>query len=351
MVEYKELNERLEKYCKENEKTFYIMNLYPSLLMLFKAKNVLINPYEKLETNIIRLTYDEKVDGLTSISLVREFFNNLGNNYTDLFDESFRNGSFGYEDVINDKSDMSLYQAGSLKNNKYYNVGFEGNILDGHSLVHEFFHYLNTSSSNLSDLFSEFISIYMENKYLDFLGTKGYSKTDILKVKLERYLDFFDGQQDLLYETLILNIKEKLGVIKEQDYDFLTSYKDYFLKDINIDVYYKNINVALNKLRNIDNNNMNRKNKFSPNYTFRYFFGVLLSSYLLTRDDELVTSRVLHLNNKLSNNEIISFFDGFEILGINIQDNAISDSLIESVSIYYDEALDKTLLLEAKQKR
>lgn len=191
----------------------------------------------------------------------------------------------------------------------------------------------------------------MENKYLDFLGTKGYSKSDILKVKLERYLDFFDGQQDLLYETLILNIKEKLGVIKEQDYDFLTSYKDYFFKDINIDMYYKNINVALNKLRNIDNKNMNRKDKFSPNYTFRYFFGVLLSSYLLTRDDELVTNRVLHLNNKLSNNEIISFFDGFEILGINIQDNAISDSLIESVSIYYDEVLDKTLLLEAKQKR
>lgn len=351
MIEYKELSERLEKYCKEYEKTFYIMNLYPILLILFDAKKNLINPYKKLKTNIIKLTYDEKVDGLTSISLVREFLNTLGRNYKDLFDESFRNGSFGYEDVINDKSDMPLYQAGFIKNNKYYNVGFEGNILDGKCIVHEFFHYLNISNSNLSDLFSEFISIYMENKYLDFLETKGYSKTDILKAELKRYLDFFDGQQDLFYETLILNVEEKLGAIKEQDYDFLNSYKDYFLKDINIDIYYKNINVALNKLRNIDNKNINIKNKFSPNYAFRYFFGVLLSSYLFTSDDGLVTSRVLHLNNKLSNNEILSFFDGFKLLDINIEDNATIDNLIAAVNIYYNEALDEKLLIESKQKR
>lgn len=191
MVEYKELNERLEKYCKENEKTYYIMNLHSILLILFEAKNILINPCERLETNIIRLAYDEKVDGLTSISLVREFLSTLGSNYTDLFDESFRNGSFGYEDVINDKSDMPLYKAGLLKNNKYYNVGFKGNILDGYSLVHEFFHYLNISKSNFADLFSELISIYMENKYLDFLETKGHSKTDILKTRLQRYISFF----------------------------------------------------------------------------------------------------------------------------------------------------------------
>lgn len=353
MLEYKELNERLEKYCKENEKTFYIMNLHSILLILFEAKNILINPCERLETNIIRLAYDEKVDGLTSISLVREFLNTLGSNYTDLFDESFRNGSFGYEDVINDKSDMPLYKAGLLKNNKYYNVGFKGNILDGYSLVHEFFHYLNISKSNFADLFSELISIYMENKYLDFLETKGHSKTDILKTRLQRYISFFYGQQDLLHETLILNIKEKLGAIKEQDYDFLISYKDVFSKDIKVDVYYKNLNVALNRLRNIDNENVNSKNKFSPSFTFRYFFGVLLSSFLLQKNDVVITSCILDLNNKLALacDDDVSFNEGFNVLGINIEDNTIIKKSIESVNVYYDEALDKTLILKAKQKR
>ena len=53
-----------------------------------------------------------------------------------------------------------------------YTVKFNGTIKDSSVIVHEFFHFLNIDNYKLAPIFSEFISIFMENKFLDFLDNK-----------------------------------------------------------------------------------------------------------------------------------------------------------------------------------
>ena len=74
----------------------------------------------------------------------------------------------------------------------------------------------------------------------------------------------------------------------------------------------------------------------------------------MQKNDVIITSCILDLNNKLAlacDDDDVSFNEGFNVLGINIEDNTTIKKSIESVNIYYDEALDKTLILKAKQKR
>ena len=68
----------------------------------------------------------------------------------------------------------------------------------------------------------------MENKYLDFLETKGYSKNDVAQARLDRYLDFYHLRNSLYYETAFLNVAKEAGTY---DYEFLMKYKDKLLRN------------------------------------------------------------------------------------------------------------------------
>ena len=332
MVDFFELDERVEKYIKKYDNLFYMVNLQSNLSLLEESKN-LLDPYKKLNMDHVRLSFHDKIDGLTSVSLVREYLGSLNEEYVKIFDECFRNGTFGFGDVYNDENLKDLDFAGINKDHPFFNVAFAGNIEDGEKIVHEFFHYLNLSDFVSREFFTEFISIYMENKYLDFLEIKGYSKNDIAKARLDRYLNFYHLRDALYYETAFLNVAKEVGVY---DYEFLMKYKDTLkLPSVSKENFEKNLEKILKKLCNLSDEKSNNQS-FRPHVSYCYFIGTILSSYLLTREDETITKKVLQLNDKLPNCE--SVFDGFKILGLDLNDISMKD-LIDSVNIYYDEVV------------
>ena len=346
MVDLIELDERVGKYIKKYDNLFYMDNLQPNLSLLKESKN-LLDPYKKLNTEQIRLSFHDKIDGLTSVSLAREYLGFLNEEYVKIFDECFRNGIFGFGDVYNDENLKDLNLAGINKDHPFFNVAFAGNIEDSKSIIHEFFHYLNLSNFVSRDFFTEFISIYMENKYLDFLETKGYSKNDVAQARLDRYLDFYHLRNSLYYETAFLNVAKEAGTY---DYEFLMKYKDTLnLPSISKENYEKSLEEILKKIRYLDEEKSNNQS-FRPHVSYRYFIGTILSSYLLTREDETTTKKVLQLNDKLPNGDTV--FDGFKILGLDLNDIPMKD-LIDSVNTYYDKVITDFIALKTgnhKQK-
>lgn len=336
MLNKKELNERIDTYLKENNNLFYLNNLTPILHLLEQSKS-LINPYEELGTNCIAINYHDKIDGLTSFELVREYLYLLNPKYQDIFTKCLNNGTFGFADTINDEVDyLTTNCSGRKDKHLFFNVGFEGNILDGKILVHEFFHYLNTANYASRELFTEFISIYNENKFLDYLKTKGYSDGDITKAKLERYLGFYRIINPLYYETLILNIGSLIG---DFDYNFLMKYKDVLsFPSLTFEKWEEVLDTFLDKLKKCDEPNHHNQEKVTPDISYRYFLGTVLSCYLLTHEDENTHKRVLELNDKLASG--LSLADSFNILELDLN-NISSHDLVASVNNYYDKILTK----------
>ncbi len=336
MLNKKELNERIDTYLKENDNLFYLNNLTPILLLLEQSKS-LINPYEKLGTNCIAINYHDKIDGLTSLELVREYLYLLNPKYQEIFTKCLNNGTFGFADITNDDANyLAINCSGRKDKHLFFNVGFEGNILDSKILFHEFLHYLNNADYASRELFTEFISIYSENKFLDYLKTKGYSDSDITKAKLERYLSFYRTINPLYYETLILNIGSLIG---DFDYDFLMKYKDViFFPSLTPEKWEETLETVLDKLKKHDNPNHPNQEKFTPDISYRYFIGTVLSCYLLTHEDENTYKRVLELNDKLASG--LSFTESFNILNLDL--NTISSQdLVASVNNYYDKIITK----------
>lgn len=338
MIDITQLNGDLEDYLQKNNREFYIINLGRNIELLSEIKN-LIDPYQDKEKNKIRFT--EKIDGVTSIQLVREYLATLGTSYVEKFDEAFQKGIFGFDNSKDRFYSYSLNRAGVRKGHNYFNVDFKGTLLDSNVLIHEFFHYLNESTYRSRELLTEFISIYMENEYLEFLEQKGYSKNEISKMRVERYLDFYDLTQDLYYETTALNLENKLGPINKKDIHFIKMYQDKLIPSTFEDKdYYKMIEVVASEFYG------SSRCKFDPVVSYEYFFGTLLSSYLLTRKDKDTTKKILELNEKLANG--ISYSGAFKILDIDI--NSIKDSeYIESVNQYYGASI--STLNDSKQQQ
>ena len=288
-----------------------------------------------LETNRITFNYEQFVGGMETIDLVREFLGSLYSDYVYFFDNSFNNGSFGFCDSL-EENDLNLGNSTYIKEkNKLYNVTFSGNIVDGKNLVHEFFHYLNFDSYPASFVVSELISIYIENKYLDFLMKKGYSKKDIATSRLLRYLDYDSSCNKLYNETFLLNLKKKLGYIDEDSYQFIIDYREKLdFPNISKDEYLSFLHTLVNDINGFDKNNPRKNIRFRPDFTYRYFIGTAYSSYLLKEEDSL--EDVLLLNDSLMYDKRLPIFKCFELLGI---DEINFDQVIKATNDYYEPSI------------
>lgn len=286
-MDYLEFNQKLDEYLDKKKYSFYLYTLKSNIEFLKKTVKRL-DIFKILGTDIIHFQYKQYVSGVETLELVREFLDDLGDEYSSCFDESFAAGFFNFSDST-EPEDEKIRNLTYIENGyKFYNVTFGGNIVDGVRLIHEFFHYLNIGAYQAAPVFSELISIYMENKYLDFILSKGYSKDDITNVRLFRYFNYDQTCIKLYRQSILLNLKSELGYIDEDSYQFIDSYKE----QLDFPSMSKNDYISLLKKVNMD-----IKKGFVPDISFRYFLGTVYSSYLLNKEDSL--DDVLLLNKCL----------------------------------------------------
>ena len=316
-MDYLNFNHKLNDYLKDKEYSFYLYSLKYNIEFLEEAKKR-INPFKLVNRKVITLKYEQDVYETETIDLVFEFLNCIDKKYSQSFNQSIIDGSFAFLDSNENLENLSDHSY-IKQNKKLYDVLLNNNITDGERIVHEFFHYLNNKKYLSLPYFSELISIYMENEYLDFIKTKGYSKTDIATTRLYRYLDYNYVCNKLYYDSIFLNLKKELGYIDESTYQFINEYKE----SLNFPDISQNKYIA--KLRNIAKN----INKFNPDVSYRYFFGTAYSSYLLNNKDGL--DRVLSLNDCLMKKNL-SIIDSFEMLGLNYV--SFGDAIIATNDYY-----------------
>lgn len=327
-MNYSKLNEGLDEYLQKYENTFYVSNLDMNINLIRKG-NKHFDLFKMIGSDEINLKPQEKISGLETLNLVTEFLSELGGNYLYYFTRTFNEGNFDFHNIDEVDSKRVKNECGLFS----YTVKFNGTIKDPSVIVHEFFHYLNIDNYKLAPIFSEFISIFMENKFLDFLDNKCYSREDIAKLRLHRYEDFSSCCNKLNLQSDFLNLKKKIGYLDDDSYDFISMYGEELNFPNLTKKYFTDILVDL------DNKMKKKKNveqAFNPAYTFRYYLGTTYSSYLLLQDDSL--DKVLLLNDYLMQEEENTNIEtAFKILGINKKDDSC---FIEATNKYYqNEAL------------
>lgn len=321
-MDYFKFNQELDEYLNSHKYSFYLYMLETNIEFFEESKKRL-DPFKIIGSNRICLECNQFVDGIETLNLVTEFLNNIDDRYAYYFEKSLSDGNFAFCDSINDDGDFSN-TAYISKNKNLYNVSFNGTITDGKTLIHEFFHYLNLDAYLVSPVFSELISIYMENKYLDFIYEKGYSKNDIAINRLFRYLSYNYSCNKLCNDSILLNIKNKIGYLDEDSYDFITKYKEQLsFPDISRKEYITSLRKMKNSIKS-----------FKPDVNYRYFLGTVYSSHLLNSDYGL--DDVLLLNDCLIYDKETSISKAFEIL--DLTDISFEDTIKET-NDYYKPAI------------
>ena len=319
-MEYFKLNDTFNDFLNEGQNEFYVSNLDLAVSFLKKGRKK-INLFKLIGSNVLNLKLKEKVSGIETLDLVTKFLSNLGEDYLEYFKESFNNGYFDFHNSFDEDEQNIKNQC----NNKNYSVKFTGTINDSTCVIHEFFHSLNSSNSKVAPVFSEVISIYMENKFLDFLIENGYSRTDVAKSRILRYIDFWNCHNELSIESDFLNLKNHLGYLDENSYSFINEHS----KELNFyNMKKEDFLMYLNYLNKLMDNK-----KFNPDYSFRYFIGTAYSSYLLMQDDSL--DKVLALNEYMMQPmEYTDVETAFRILGIKQKDDTC---FIKATNEYYQK--------------
>ena len=324
-MKYSNLNDGIDGYLKNYEDTFYVSNL-DFAINLIRTGGKKLNLRNTTNYNVENQGLEEKVSGVETLDLVTSFLAELGGDYLQCFTMSFNEGRFDFYNDLgnNDKKikDICSYEG--------YTVNFNGTISDSCTTIHEFFHSLNINNYKLAQIFSEMISIFMENKFLDFLNTKGYSRTDIAKLRLVRYNDFSSTWSELLLESDFLNLKNKIGYLEEDSYDFIAMHE----KELNFPHLSKEYFIEI--LEFLDNrfkNSEKIEQAFNPEYSFRYYIGTIYSSYLLLQEDSL--DKVLLLNEYLRKPvEETDIETAFRIIGIKDETDF---RFIDATNKYYQK--------------
>lgn len=317
-MDYSRLNDTFNDFLNKNQNNFYVSNLDLAVNFLTKGRKK-FSLFKLIGSNELDLNLEEKVSGIETLDLVTKFLAELGGNYLEYFKESFNNGYFDFYNSLDEDEQNIKNQC----NNKDYSVKFNGTINDASHVIHEFFHHLNSSNYKLAPVFSEVISIYMENKILDFLIENGHSRTDVAKLRMLRYYDFWSSHNELNFESDFLNLKNHLGYLDEASCSFVNEYS----KELN---FHNMKNEDFLGYLHYLNKSMDNK-EFKPDYLFRYFVGTTYSSYLLMQDDSL--NKVLTLNEYMMQpTEYTDVDTAFRILGIKQKDDIC---FIDATNEYY----------------
>ena len=324
-MKYSNLNDGIDEYLKKYEDTFYVSNL-DFAIDLIRTGGKKFNLRNTTNYNAENQCFEEKVSGVETLDLVTSFLAELDGDYLQCFTKSFNEGRFDfYNDLEN--NDKKIRGICSYEG---YTVNFNGTISDSRTIIHEFFHSLNIKNYKLAPIFSEMISIFMENKFLDFLNTKGYSRNDIAKSRLARYNDFSGAWNRLIIQSNFLNLKNKIGYLDEESYDFISMHE----KELNFPHLSKEDFIeVLEFLDDRIKNSEKIEQAFNPEYSFRYYIGTIYSSYLLLQEDSL--DKVLLLNEYLRKPvEETDIESAFRIIGIKDETDF---RFIDATNKYYQK--------------
>lgn len=324
-MKYSNFNDGIDEYLKKYEDTFYVSNL-DFAIDLIRTGGKKFNLRNTTNYNAEDQGFEEKISGVETLDLVTSFLAELDGDYLQCFTKSFNEGRFDFYNDLenNDKKikDMCNYEG--------YTVNFNGTVCDSYAIIHEFFHSLNIRNYKLVPIFSEMISIFMENKFLDFLNTKGYSRNDIAKLRLARYNDFSVIWNSLTIQSNFLNLKNKIGYLDEESYDFISMHE----KELNFPHLSKEDFIeVLEFLDDRIKNSEKIEQAFNPEYSFRYYIGTIYSSYLLLQEDSL--NKVLLLNEYLRKPvEETDIETAFRIIGIKDETDF---RFIDATNKYYQK--------------
>lgn len=294
--------EAIELCLEENE--FFC----PEVLDLFYIFSKLSNEYLTTAQNYfdedIEIEYEEMHINET-ISLVREFLNNIDKKYLDIFNKSLNDGTFDMflpEDDLVERPEEPITTPKPQSN---INIPINYTIEDGAIIIHEFFHFLNETEefSGIRDIFTEMISIYFEFRYYEFLIQKGYSSDVFYKNVYETIDNSLNCAYNLCSTSSILDIYHNTGDITLENIKLLDKNRNLYKENADSLIEYYNS-------EDFDEDILEFRIDVS------YVVGTLLTFFAL-KHPKIYDIKMKHINENVNN---ISLKDILKILDTKIED-------------------------------
>lgn len=313
----KEEYEKINEYIKDNIDRLYKPNFFAvrnSFTLFYLYKDFLtVRPKEKIRIN------DEwqKIDFLSNVNYANSFLKQY--NLDNKLNELLNNGTIDIIDIKesyeDDYKDIDYYCNQSGENKAEIVSSHYGTIEDSRTLIHEFFHYLNLAPKITESryILTEFVSIYFEFKYIEYLKDLNFDKHDLLKCYEMRFKDSYKICKEKNIMMLLIGIYDRYNDINQKN----------ILEFDNI----LNINLIEKDISKLDlNKNLNLNN-------YRYVLGTLLATYALNNNIDPLN--IIRLSNKL--NDDSSVFELLEEIEIPLD----NDILIKNAQSYLDKMINE----------
>ena len=220
--------------------------------------------------------------------------------YVKKFDRAMIDGTFDIFHIENlNESDNRVDSPINIEQGKSrgINVPIYNTISDGASILHEFFHYINTAKDSMCrSIYTELISFYMELRYYLFLYKKGYSIQNYYKCVYEIIFDIVkNSANNACYCSIILETFYHTGTINKENIKFI---------DKNCEIDDENIDDLIEFTES--------ENFMDDIFEFENYVSYLLGGIIVIKlidEPKLSDQKILYLNENFSNLSINKVFD------------------------------------------
>src|SRR5574344_166816 len=295
---YDDLGNNDEYTLIKSSKIYRLMNSYLNYIPDIKLRRY---PYKS-------------ISGLDNLELVRTFLKqfHLNNDFYELF----RNGTIEFKNIYEDYEDEYHDEKWcSCKDEHLIYVPNNGNIADSRTLIHEFFHYITSANTFSYYFLAEFISIYFELKYVEYLNNFNYEKNDLLRLVKFRFDSCYRICDRYEFKFFLLDLYSKLGPIEEST----------------IKLYNEKIDISLFN-EELAGLNLDKYNDYS---SYRYVIGTLLATYALNQNINPLS--ILKIGYCLNSNVEVN--DLLKTIGIDINNKDINAILIDNCKEYLTKTI------------
>lgn len=323
---YQKLNFYLNGIFKELEvnDTFLIKNLLP-LTLLGSDLLALTRNYDLKSPEMhANLSYNEVY------LLARQVIETIDKNYLKYYDKLIESGEldFDYEEKYDGSGCTHFFDTGK----NIINIHRKFNYIDVSTLVHEFMHYTNALTKEVSinrHILTEAISIYFEEYAKRNLLGKGIDQSELwLNERLyltSRCIKSFQNY------NLILLAYSKFGNIDENSYQMLS---DFFIQISKSDFETMCINALQLLDKRSDEVDFEIKMEYGcipdnyeqirfsrlvrlVNVGYKYIFGTVVAYYALQHS---TLEKMVYLNNHINDAKNVNFNDALKLIDIDLSE-------------------------------
>lgn len=332
--QYNELNDYLNDILMELNKANKIF--VDNFMDIFKVTAIIFDRFHgksiKSINNQNNITFNEVY------LLSREIIENINPKYLEKFDNIIENGelNFDYEEEYYDSHVKTITDNNHIK--KEINIKRTFSYDDVLSLIHEFFHYLNSDVKRTQayEFFTEFISIYFELIAKEYLLNKKNVSVEEVNTN-SRIISLLRNNYKCYNYITILLAYEELGNINNNTINDMNKILE--IKDAKFDKECIHFLEQLNDLRKNNSHNDTKEEMTTlVKYNYRYIVGTLLSYYAIKH---CKIEDIVRFNDQINSNEYadLSIYKILNTIGIEVNGDMINESLdIIDKSIYiYDE--------------